>query len=334
MSDVEVMELRAPAEGGQPALGPAVRMDPSPGPGEVRLRVEACAVCRTDLQISSGDLPARTLPIVPGHQIVGRVEELGAGVSGELLGRRLGVGWLASTCGNCQHCLGSQENLCRDAKFTGWDQDGGFATQVIVRADFAQCLPESPLASALAPLLCGGVIGYRAFRLAEIGTGERLGLFGFGASALLVLQLALAESCEVFVLTRDPASRRRAREQGAAWVGSPGVELPVPLQAAITFAPVGAVVVDALRTLDRGGTCVVNAIHLDRIPEFSYDHLYWERRLLSVANFTRRDATEFLQLAQSLPIRTLVDEFPLKEANKALDALRAARLAGAAVLIP
>lgn len=328
------MELQVPAQAGREPLHLSQRPDPSPGPGEVRLLVEACAVCRTDLQITSGDLPAKRLPIVPGHQIVGRVEELGKGVAAELLGRRLGVGWLASVCGSCELCQTGRENLCRQATFTGWDRDGGFASQVVVRADFAQRLADDGDPAQMAPLLCGGVIGYRALRLTEVGRGERLGLFGFGASALLVAQLAIARGCEVYVVTRDQSARRRAEEQGATWVGPPGETLPVRLRAAITFAPVGAVVVDALRALDRGGTCVVNAIHLDRIPEFPYQLLYWERRLFSVANFTRRDAAEFLQLAQQIPLRPLVQRFPLAGANSALRQLQEDHIAGAAVLVP
>ncbi|HVB53752.1 MAG TPA: zinc-dependent alcohol dehydrogenase family protein [Candidatus Acidoferrales bacterium] len=334
MSAVEVMELRAPAKAEQAPLRLSQRPDLRPGPGEVRLRVEACAVCRTDLQITSGDLPAKTLPIVPGHQIVGRVEELGVGVSQVLRGRRLGVGWLASTCGRCELCRTGQENLCRQAKFTGWDRDGGFASQVVVRANFAQQLPEDGDPAELAPLLCGGVIGYRAFRLTGVGRGDRLGLFGFGASALLVAQLAIAEGCELFVVTRNNSARQRAKELGAEWVGAPDEDPPLPLRAAITFAPVGAVVVDALRALDRGGTCVVNAIHLDRIPEFPYELLYWERRLLSVANFTRQDAAEFLQLAQQIPVRALVERIPLTDANSALVQVQAGGVSRVAVLVP
>ncbi|MGA8427848.1 MAG: zinc-dependent alcohol dehydrogenase family protein [Candidatus Dormiibacterota bacterium] len=328
------MELLAPAPVADGPLHSGQRPDPKPGPGEVRLRVEACAVCRTDLQITSGDLPAKRLPIVPGHQIVGRVVELGEGVSEALRGRRLGVGWLASACGHCDFCRAGRENLCRTATFTGWDRDGGYASQVTVRADFAQRLAEDGDPVRFAPLLCGGVIGYRAFRCAGLRPGDRLGLFGFGASALLVEQLAVAEGCEVYVVTRDESARQRATEHGAAWVGSPGDLPPVALQGAITFAPVGTVVVDALRALDRGGTCVVNAIHLDRVPEFPYDLLYWERRIMSVANFTRQDASEFLELAQRIPIRTMVEEFPLDQANSALLQLQDDGIPGAAVLIP
>ncbi|MFZ0168460.1 MAG: zinc-dependent alcohol dehydrogenase family protein [Candidatus Dormiibacterota bacterium] len=328
------MELLAPGPVASRPLRSAQRSDPKPSPGEVRLSVEACAVCRTDLQITSGDLPAKRLPIVPGHQIVGRVVELGEGVSDDLMGQRLGVGWLASACGRCEFCRTGRENLCREATFTGWDRDGGFASQATVRADFAQRLADDGDPVQLAPLLCGGVIGYRAFRCADLMRGQRLGLFGFGASALLVAQLAVAEGCEVYVVTRDESARRRATEHGASWVGAPGDRPPAPLQGAITFAPVGAVVVDALRALDRGGTCVVNAIHLDRIPEFPYDLLYWERRLMSVANFTRQDASEFLELAQRIPIRTIVEQFPLNQANEALRQLEEDGIPGAAVLVP
>ena len=328
------MELTGSGETGLAPLRLSRRSESRPGPGEVRVRVEACAVCRTDLQIASGELPVKRLPLVPGHQIVGIVEELGPAVAPELLGERVGVGWLASTCGECRHCRAGRENLCLQATFTGWDRDGGFASQAVVRADFAHRLPPDDDPLQLAPLLCGGVIGYRALRLTEVGRGQRLGLFGFGASALLVAQLALADGCEVFVVTREESARQRARELGAAWVGAPGDQLPASIQGAITFAPAGAVVIDALRSLDRGGTCVVNAIHLDRVPEFPFELLYWERRLLSVANFTREDAAEFLELAQRIPIRTLVQRFPLTDANSALQRLQDSRIAGAAVLVP
>ncbi|HUY57026.1 MAG TPA: zinc-binding alcohol dehydrogenase family protein [Candidatus Micrarchaeaceae archaeon] len=334
MAAMEAMELTGSGETGLAPLRLSQRSESRPGPGEVRVRVEACAVCRTDLQITSGELPVKRLPIVPGHQIVGIVEELGPAVSPELLGERVGVGWLASTCGECRHCRSGRENLCLQATFTGWDRDGGFASQVVVRADFAHRLPPEDDPLQLAPLLCGGVIGYRALRLTEVGPGQRLGLFGFGASALLVAQLALAAGCEVFVVTREESARQRARELGAGWVGAPGDQLPASIQGAITFAPVGVVVIDALRSLDRGGICVVNAIHLDRIPEFPFELLYWERRLLSVANFTREDAADFLELAQRIPLRTLVQRFPLTDANAALHQLQESRIAGAAVLVP
>ncbi len=331
---VLAMELTAPGPAASHPLKLVERAQPEPAAGEVRLRVEACAVCRTDLQISSGDLAAKRPGTVPGHQIVGRVEELGEGVDAGLRGRRLGVGWLGSTCGECDLCRAGQENLCPGAAFTGWDRDGGFATEVVVRADFARPLDGDADPVALAPLLCGGIIGYRAFRLAGVGEGQRLGLYGFGASALQVAQLALAQGCQVFVVSRDRAGRERARALGAAWVGAPGEDPPAPLRGAITFAPAGAVVVDALRSLERGGTCVVNAIHLDGVPGFDYRMLYWERRLMSVANFTRRDSEEFLRLAQSIPIRTRTERFPLADANVALERLEGDRIEGAAVLVP
>ncbi len=310
------------------------RPDPTPGPGDLLLQVEACAVCRTDLQICRGDLAARTLPLVPGHQIVGRVLALGEGVDPSLLGRRRGVGWLATSCGSCQSCQRGQENLCARATFTGWDRDGGFASRALARADFTLELPQAADPVALAPLLCGGVIGYRAFRLTGAKSGDHLGLYGFGASALLVNQVATARGCEVAVVTRDQQAQERARAAGVAWVGGLGDSPPWPLQAAITFAPVGSVVVDALRALDRGGICVVNAIHLDEMPAFPYELLYWERRLQSVANFTRQDASEFLQAVDEVGIQTQVERFPLAQADMVLGELESDHIPGAAVLIP
>jgi len=327
---MEVMELPAPGA----ALRLERRPEPKPGAGEVRLRVEACAVCRTDLQICDGDLEARGRPIVPGHQVVGRVEAVGSRVRPGLMGRRLGVGWLASACGRCRFCRGGRENLCPAATFTGWDRDGGFASQLLVRADFAQPLPDQGDPALMAPLLCGGVIGYRAWRCSLVGRGDRLGLYGFGASAHLVAQVALAEGCRLFVVTRNPAAQRLAQEMGATWVGPPGRRLPRQLQAAITFTPQGSAVMDALRALDRGGRCVVNAIHLDRIPGFEYQLLYWERQLLSVANFTRQDASDFLRMADEIPVRPRIQRFSLADANSALGRLREGSAGGVGVLIP
>jgi propanol-preferring alcohol dehydrogenase len=308
--------------------------DPAPGPGEVAIEVEACAVCRTDLQIVEGDLEPHAEPIVPGHQAVGRVVAVGAGVPSEQVGNRVGVGWLGSTCGSCDMCRRGLENLCRAATFTGWDRNGGYASRMVARADFCYPMPEGLSAEAAAPLLCGGIIGYRAYRLAGVSRGDRLGLFGFGASAIRVSQLAVHEGCEVYVVTRGRAAQERARASGASWVGDLGQPPPQLLQAAITFAPVGSVVVSALRSVDRAGVVVVNAIHLDRVPEFPYADLYWERRLLSVANFTRQDSRELLELAASIPIRTLAELHPLEEANLALQRLKHDQVAGAAVLIP
>ena len=306
--------------------------DPVPGPGELLLTVSACGVCRTDLQLCEGDLPARMLPVVPGHQAVGRVEGLGVGVTGWSIGDRAGVGWLAGACGDCDPCRCGRENLCERAQFTGWDRDGGFATRLTMRADFALPLPSEAEDLDLAPLLCGGVIGYRALKVSAVEPGARLGLYGFGASALLAIQVAVHWGCEVFVVTRSVEERDRALAMGASWVGSYDETPPVPLQAAVTFAPVGSVVVAALSALDRGGVVAVNAIHLDEIPAFPYEDLWWERQIRSVANFTRADAREFLDLAAELPIRTVIDRYPLADANQALADVKTGTVDGAAVL--
>ncbi len=296
------------------------------------LRVGACAVCRTDLQLATGDLTPRRLPIVPGHQAVGRVAAVGEGVAGWSVGDRAGAYWLFGTDGTCRFCRSGRENLCESAAFTGWDRDGGFAEAMIARADVAVRIPDGFSDLDAAPLLCGGVIGYRALRVSGIQPGGRLGLYGFGASALLCIQVARFWGCEVHVRTRSETERERALELGAASVGGYDDPTPHPLDAAITTAPAGDVVVAALRALDRGGIVAVNAIHLDRVPEFSYDWLWWERQLRSVANVTRRDAADFMDLAARIPIRTEVDIFPLAAGNDALRALAAGAIHGAAVL--
>ena len=317
---------------------------PQPAPGELLLRVAACAVCRTDLQLCEGDLPARRLPVTPGHQIVGHVVALGDGVRDWTLGQRAGVSWLADTCGTCRFCAGGRENLCPGARFTGWDHDGGFADFVTARADFALRLPPSAGEGATgdggfddvsaAPLLCSGVIGYRALKRSGIQPGGRLGLYGFGSSARLAIQIARHWGCESYVVTRSEQEQQRARDLGAVWSGGPGETPPVPLQAAVTFAPVGEVVLAALRALDRGGTVAINAIHLDRIPEFPYEDLWWERNLVSVANATRRDAQEFRDLAATIPVRTQVEVHPLTDANHALQRLATGQAEGTPVLVP
>jgi len=320
---------------GQAVTHPLVMTElakPSPGEGEILLQVSACAVCRTDLQICEGDLAARCLPIVPGHQIVGRVESVGGGVTRWKVGDRAGVAWLAGTDGKCAKCMGGRENLCEDAHFTGWDRDGGYATHTVARADFAFPLPESFGDFDVAPLLCGGVIGYRSLKISGLKPGGRLGLYGFGASATLVIQVARHWGCRVFVCTRSAAERDRATALGAEWVGGQLERPPVPLDAAITFAPVGSVVAAALGALDRGGTVAINAIHLDRVPEMPYADLWWERSLRSVANFTRTDVVEFLELAAKIPVRTTYDVYPLADANIALERLAGGQVRGAAVL--
>ena len=330
---MRAMLLHSPAPATAAPLTLADLADPVPAPGEILLDVSACGVCRTDLQLAEGDLAARRLPIVPGHQAVGRVRAIGEGVTGWAIGDRAGVAWLAGTCGTCRSCLAGRENLCEAATFTGWDRDGGYATNMTVRADFAHRLPEAFAGPAAAPLLCGGVIGYRSLHVSGIQPGGRLGLFGFGASALCAIQVALHWGCEVFVCTRSEREQQSARELGAAWAGGYGDRPPVALDAAITFAPSGDVVIAALRSLTRGGTVAINAIHLDGIPRFDYEDLWWERSLRSVANFTRQDAREFLALAAAIPIRTKVEAFPLAEANSALARLAAGHVSGAAVLV-
>lgn len=320
----------------QPIAGAPLEWTPLdsgvPGPGEIAIAVSACGVCRTDLQLVEGDLPMRARPVVPGHQVVGTVTDVGPGVTGWRLGDRVGVAWLGGACGACEYCLGGAENLCPDAEFTGWDRNGGYATSMTARADFAFALPDGFDDLAAAPLLCGGVIGYRSLKLSGIGPGERLGLYGFGASASLAIQVAVHWGCDVYVATRSLAEQDRARQLGAVWAGGYDDVPPEPLHAAVTFAPVGSVVVAALRAVGPGGTVAINAIHLDEMPAFDYDLLWRERVLRSVANFTRADATEFLTLAADIPIVTTVDLVALTDANDALARLRAGEVSGALVL--
>ena len=318
--------------------GPLVASEaplPRPAPGEVLLAVHACAVCRTDLQLAEGDLPARHLPVVPGHQVVGTIVAVGEDVTEPTIGDRVGVAWIAGTCGRCRFCTSGRENLCETARFTGWDRDGGFATHMTARADFVHRLPDGFGDLEAAPLLCGGVIGYRSLRVAGMGpdrAGARLGLYGFGASATCVIQVAVHWGIEVHVCTRSEREQRAARDLGAAWAGGYDDSPPVPLDAAITFAPSGDVVAAALKALDRGGVVAVNAIHLDRLPEMPYDDLWWERSLRSVANVTRDDVREFLELAAAIPVRTRTEVLPLDRVDTALRRLAAGDVAGSFVL--
>lgn len=328
------MVLAAPAPAPAAPLAAVELPDPVPAPGELVVDVHACAVCRTDLQLVEGDLTARRLPVVPGHQVVGRVASVGAAVSGWRPGDAAGAGWLAWACGTCRRCREGRENLCARAAFTGWDRDGGYAERVRVDAAFAARLPEALLDPAAAPLLCAGAIGHRALRLSGARPGDRLGLFGFGASATHVLLEARANGCEVFVSTRSAPDRARALAAGATWAGGPDDSVPVPLDAAVTFAPSGEVVLRALRALDRGGTVAVNAIHLDGIPAFPYGDLWWERTIRSVANVTRADVAGLLARALELGMRAPVRTYPLDGANAALADLAAGRVHGAAVLVP
>jgi propanol-preferring alcohol dehydrogenase len=305
---------------------------PLAGATDVVIDVQACGVCRTDLQLCEGDLVARRLPIIPGHQVVGTVTAVGAEVRSIAVGQRVGVAWIAGACGVCRFCTSGRENLCHQTTFTGWEVHGGYAQAVRCRHDYVYPLPEGPSDTAIAPLLCGGVIGYRCLRVAGAASGMRLGLYGFGASATIVIQVARHLGCEVYVVTRSSAEQQRARELGAVWAGPYGARPPALLDAAITFAPSGDVVVAALGDVDRGGTVVINAIHLDRIPQFDYDLLWWERQLRSVANVTRRDVTDLLALAPVIPIVTQTDCYPLARANDALRDLAMGKVRGAAVL--
>jgi propanol-preferring alcohol dehydrogenase len=305
-----------------------------PTPGHLVVRVGACAVCRTDLQLCEGDLALRKRPVVPGHQVVGTVIDIGDDVVGWTLGQRAGVGWLGGACGVCARCREGRENLCAKATFTGWDHDGGFAEQVRVRADFALPLSSEGSDAAIAPLLCGGIIGYRALKVAGVRPGCRLGLYGFGASAFLAIQIARHWGCEVFVSTRSPSERSRALAMGAVWAGGYADMPPSPLDCAVTFAPSGDVVRQALRAVDRGGTVAINAIHLDRVPPLDYhEDLWWERSLRSVANFTREDARELIALATRIPLETRYQTMPMTDANRALAAVSAGQVDGAVVLL-
>jgi len=308
--------------------------DPTPQPGELGLRVLACAVCRTDLQICRGDLAPHLLPLIPGHQIVGRVQSLGKGVTGFAIGDRVGVAWVGYVDGSCSYCQAGRENLCQKARFTGWDLPGGFAERVNVHAGFALQLPEGLSDVALAPLLCGGVIGYRSLKRSGILPGQNLGLYGFGASARLAIQVARHWGCQVFVVSRDAQDRKAAEEMGATWVGGMDEKPPEQLHGAVTFTPAGQVVLSALRALDRGGTVAINAIHLDGMPGFPYEDLWWERSIRSVANFTREDARELLALAAKIPIKTTFEVLPLDKANEALVRHERGDIDGAFVLVP
>jgi propanol-preferring alcohol dehydrogenase len=306
--------------------------EPVAGPGEVVVDITACAMCRTDLQLCEGDLEARRLPIVPGHQIVGRVRDVGEDVTDVQVGERVGIAWIASTCGVCRFCTTGRENLCVRATFTGWDHDGGYATSTVARADFVHPLPDAFDDLDAAPLLCGGAIGYRSLRVAGVQPGMRVGLYGFGASATTVIQIARHWGCEVHVVTRSEAEQRRALDLGASWAGGLDATPPAALDAAITFAPVGDVVVLALGHLDRGGVVAVNAIHLDRIPTFDYERLWWERQLRSVANVTRDDVRELLALAVEIPLRTTYEVVDLDDANDALARMAAGTVPGTSVV--
>ncbi len=300
-------------------------------PGRVLIRVRACGVCRTDLHIVEGELPPRRRPLIPGHQIVGEIA--GGSAPGLPLGARVGVSWLGGVDGGCPYCRRGAENLCDAPTFTGYTVDGGYAEYALARADFVHPLPGALDDLQAAPLLCAGIIGFRSLRVAGVEPGESVGLFGFGASAHLAISVLHAWKCKVYVSTRGASHRRLAASLGAAWVGAEEDRPPVELDRAITFAPSGDVVIAALSSLRKGGVVAINAIHLDRIPEFDYDRLLWgERQIRSVANMTRADARDFLQIAAAINLRPKVTAFPLDQANEALQAVKADSIDGAAVI--
>jgi len=307
---------------------------PTAGAGEVRLQVRACAVCRTDLHVMDGDLPDPRLPLILGHEIVGVVDQVGERAGRFVVGRRVGVPWLGWTCGVCRFCVAGRENLCAAARFHGYTLDGGFAEYVVADERFCFAIPEGIADANAAPLLCAGLIGHRAYRAA--GDARRLGLYGFGAAAHIMTQVAVAEGREVYAFTRpdDRESQAFARRLGAVWAGGSDSAPPEPLDAAIVFAPVGPLVPAALRSVARGGTVVCAGIHMSDIPAFPYEILWGERVLRSVANLTRRDGQEFFALLTRVPVRTDVRTYPLVQANAALEDLRHGRLQGAAVLVP
>ncbi len=328
-----VFERTAPAE-----RHPLVLRDvpvPEPGPGQVRVRVRVCGLCRTDLHVVEGDLPPATRPIIPGHEVVGIVDRLGRGVHGLREGDRVGIAWLRATCGHCEFCRDGRENLCLQARFTGYHEDGGYAEHAIVPESFAYPIPDIFRDDEAAPLLCAGIIGYRALRLSQIQPGQRLGLYGFGASAHIVIQIARHRHCRVYVCSLTEQHRDLARELGAAWVGAADEAPPDKLHGAILFAPAGELVIPALRALDRGGTLAIAGIHLTPIPEIDYDHdLFGERTIRSVTANTKRDGDELFREAAAIPIRTHTQRFALEEANDALQALKEGRIQGAGVLTP
>jgi propanol-preferring alcohol dehydrogenase len=313
---------------------------PRPGPGQIQLKVRCCGICRTDLHVVEGELPPRRRPVIPGHQVVGEVAELGEGVTGVRIGERRGVAWLHSTCGRCRFCASGRENLCEQPEFTGWTRDGGFAEVLVAEAEFTYPIPEGFPDLQAAPLLCAGIIGFRALEQTGLGAhpgglrGARLGLYGFGAAGHVVIQLARARGAEVYVMTRDQARHQAlATELGAAWVGGALDPPPVKLDASIIFAPAGEIVPPALCALDKGGVLVLGGIHMSPTPPLDYALLYEERQIRSVANNTREDGRALLDEAAQIPIATHVQAFPFEQANEALIALKNDAIKGAGVLV-
>lgn len=330
---MRVMRIHSPGQVESSPLKKEAAAKPQPGPGEALLRVSMCGVCHTDLHIVEGDIHPPSLPVVPGHQVVGTVEALGAGEHGQLKpGDRVGVPWLHHACGVCESCQRGEENLCPQARFTGFDVDGGFGEYLLAKSAFVLSLPENISDEQAAPLLCAGVIGYRSLRKADVSPGERVGLFGFGASAHLAIQVARHWECEVYVFTRSDTHRQHARDLGAVWVGGAEDVTPKLLDRAVIFAPAGWIVPKALEKLRPGGTLAINAIHMSNISEMPYGLIYGERTLRSVANATYQDGVEFLRLVAEIGIESTVTVYDLEEANQALLDMKHSRINGEGVL--
>ena len=330
---MKAMVLGSPRD----VAGDPLRLDdvpmPEPGFGEVLVRVSVCGICRTDLHVVEGELERPKLPLIPGHQAVGLISRLGSGVNERTIGERVGVAWLQGTCGQCEYCRSGRENLCLSARFTGYQVDGGYAEYAVLPAAFAYPIPPAFSDEEAAPLLCAGIIGYRALRLSQIQPGQRLGLYGFGASAHIAIQLARHWGCEVYVCSLKQSHQALARDLGAAWVGGASDAPPVRLHASIMFAPAGQLVIPALRALERGGTLALAGIHMSTIPPLEYDlDLFGERVIRSVTANTRQDGLDLLREAAAIPIRPRTQRFPLAQANRALQALKSGAIIGAGVL--
>jgi len=331
---MRAMILSAQAPMAERPLAPRVMTLREPGAGEVLVAVTACAICRTDLHIIEGDLPLTRAPLILGHQVVGRVLHGGAGADRLITGTRVGIAWLRSTCGTCAFCVSGRENLCVHARFTGYHDDGGYAEYAVAPDAFVYPLPPVFDDAEAAPLLCAGIIGYRALKIAAVPPGGVLGMYGFGSSAHITLQIAIARGCTVYVCTREPKHRELALSLGAAWAGDTPARMPTPADGIIVFAPAGELVPRALQNLAAGGTVALAGIHMSAIPAIPYDDLYRERAIRSVTANTRTDGTEFLAEAARLPVRPTITRFALEDANDALGRLKEGRLTGTGVLIP
>lgn len=328
-----VLERQGPVSGSPLALREVA--EPVPGPGEILVRVSVCGVCRTDLHVIEGDIPLHRSPLVPGHQVVGRVEALGPGSSRFAIGDRVGIAWLRHTCGTCAFCRAGAENLCEASRYTGWDENGGYAERAVVPEAYAYAVPAAFSDADAAPLLCAGIVGYRALRRSRVLPGERLGLYGFGSSAHVIAQIARHRGCELYVATRGARHRALAEELGAAWVGDAHETPPVPLDAAIVFAPAGEIVPAALRALRKGGTVALAGIHMSDVPAMDYAScLFHEKTLTSVESNTRADGEDLLREAAAVPVRPRTTTLPLAEANEALQAVAGDAARGTLVLVP